>query len=198
MRHKSSLGGAYFERMYADDPDPWRFETSPYEKAKYDHTIAALPAAHFRRVFEVGCANGILTRRLAERCDELIAVDIVDRAIATARRRCADIPNVDVRKVSVPEQVVEGPFDLVVLSEVAYYWDSIDLQKAATYFSDAIEPGGHILLVHWIGETDYPKSGDEAVAELRQNAGGAFVETLSERLPEYRLDIWRKTAHPTR
>ena len=32
----------YFERLYARDPDPWRFATSEYERDKYAATLAAL------------------------------------------------------------------------------------------------------------------------------------------------------------
>jgi hypothetical protein len=33
------LGPAFFDDLYATDPDPWRFESSPYEAEKYDATI---------------------------------------------------------------------------------------------------------------------------------------------------------------
>ena len=36
------MGAAYFDALYAVDDDPWGFATSPYERAKYDRTLAAL------------------------------------------------------------------------------------------------------------------------------------------------------------
>ena len=41
-RPAASLPAAYFEAIYERDPDPWRFQTSAYERAKYDATLAAL------------------------------------------------------------------------------------------------------------------------------------------------------------
>jgi hypothetical protein len=79
-----------------------------------------------------------------------------------------------------------------VLSEGAYYWDSGDIQRAGAYFGQVVQEGGYLLLVHWSGETDYPKSADEAVGELREAAGAAFTEALTRRHANYRLDLWQR------
>ena len=42
-RGDQSLAADFFDTLYQADPDPWRFETSDYEAAKYAATIAALP-----------------------------------------------------------------------------------------------------------------------------------------------------------
>jgi hypothetical protein len=47
---RDSLAPDYFESLYADDPDPWRFASSAYERNKYETTLAALSVATFRRV----------------------------------------------------------------------------------------------------------------------------------------------------
>jgi len=192
MRRSTSIDPSYFEQLYAADSDPWQFETSEYERAKYDRTLAALPQQRFRRALEIGCANGVLTARLAERCEKLIAVDVVDSAIESARKRCAGASGVTIRKAQIPSQRIDGPFDLILVSEVAYYWDDSDLAAAAAYFCEALADSGHLMLVHWTGETDYPKSADEAVTALWQFAEGRFTEIRKERHDRYRLDLWRK------
>ena len=42
-----SLPPGYFDDVYRANPDPWAFATSPYEAAKYDATLAALPNARY-------------------------------------------------------------------------------------------------------------------------------------------------------
>jgi SAM-dependent methyltransferase len=192
MRKTCSLDPSYFEALFAENPDPWNFETSAYEQEKYDHTLAALPEPRFRHALEIGCANGALTVRLAQRCDLLVAVDVVDRALGRARARCAGLTNVAIRKARIPRDRPQGPFDLVLLSEVAYYWDSTDLADAADYFQEVVEPNGFLLLVHWTGETDYPKTADEAVSELQRLLEPEFTVAMHERLTRYRLDLWRR------
>ena len=190
MRRTQSIAPDYFEKLYADHGDPWGFETSAYEAAKYDHTLAALPRPRYRRALEIGCANGVLTGRLANRCDDLLGVDVSDTALAAARARCADRPHVRFEKRQLPGDAPAGPFDLILLSEVVYYWDRDDVARAGAWLRTAAASGGDLLLVHWTGETDYPLSGDEAVVALAE-AVGRFDTLAAERRDQYRLDLWR-------
>ncbi|MGL6044624.1 MAG: SAM-dependent methyltransferase, partial [Sandaracinobacteroides sp.] len=63
-----SLPPAYFDALYRDDPDPWRFATSGYEAGKYAATMDALPRGRYGSALEVGCSIGVLTAELARRC----------------------------------------------------------------------------------------------------------------------------------
>jgi SAM-dependent methyltransferase len=191
MRRDKSIPPDWFEGLYRDDPDPWQFETSEYEAAKYDATLAALPRARYARAFEPGCANGVLTARLAERCDALLAADVSHTALAAARARCAHRPQVRFETLSLPGEAPAGPFDLVLLSEIIYYWDRDDLARAAAWLAGAVPSGGDVLLVHWTGETDYPLGGDEAVDGLAALLGDAIEPLRADRRARYRLDLWR-------
>ena len=113
-------------------------------------------------------------------------------ALAAARARCAELPHVLFEQRQVPAQSPAGRFDLVLLSEVIYYWDRDDLARSADYLRDHVAPGGDILLVHWTGNTDYPLSGDEAVEGLRVMLGSAVEVIRAERREQYRLDLWRR------
>lgn len=191
MRRERSIDPEYFETLYRDQGDPWDFETSPYEAAKYQETLAALPAARFGRVLEVGCANGVLTAQLGPRCDALLAVDVSETALAAANARCADQPNIRIERRRLPVEAPDEQFDLVLLSEVVYYWDSADIAAMGAYLDGAVGSGGYVMLVHWIGETDYPKGGDDAVAELHAALGERVFVERSDRHDAYRLDLWR-------
>jgi hypothetical protein len=52
----------------------------------------------------------------------------------------------------------------------------------------SVDPGGQVLLVHWLGSTDYPLTGDDA-AELFMRALGRSVHRFRHvRTEAYRLD----------
>ena len=179
----ASLDRSYFDSIYEADADPWRFASSPYERAKYAATLAALGGRRYRLALEVGCSIGVLTRSLAERCDALIATDISDRPLAEARRRSADAPWVRFERMAAPKEWPDGRFDLILLSEVVYYLAPDDVAALAARVRDTLALGGDLVLVHWTGETDYPLSGDEAAELLLREAGEDLREIKS---PEVR------------
>ncbi len=188
-----SLPPAYFDDVYAANADPWGFETSPYEAAKYAATLAALPRARYASAFEAGCSIGVLTERLAARCDRLLAVDVAEAALALARARLAEVPNVTVERRVLPDDFPDSPddgapFDLVLVSEVGYYFSEPDLARFRTHCAGALIPGGTLLLVHWTPPVpDYPITGD-AVHDAFL-ADPAFRHVSGSRAPEYRLDL---------
>jgi SAM-dependent methyltransferase len=191
MRKTTSLAPEYFEKLYRDDPDPWDFETSDYEAGKYAETIKSLGSEQAASALEVGCANGVLTRSLADHCQSLLAIDVSATALRAAQLRCANLRHVTFRLAGIPDDAVTGLFDLIVLSEVAYYWDAADAERAAAIFKSQHTSGGRVLLVHWLGETDYPVSGDEAVERLHCSLGDLVQVENATRNERYRLDLWR-------
>ena len=181
-----SIDAAYFQDLYDADPDPWRFASSPYEAAKYAATLGALPRARYHRALDVGCAIGVLTRQLAERCDQLVAIDVADAAIEQARARCAGLAHVSVERRAVPDETPAGPLDLAVVSEVGYYLSPSDLARFERQLAARVVPGGHVVLAHWTGQTDYPLTAEAvhsafAAPDWRAvSAGGTDA---------YRLDV---------
>lgn len=188
-----SLDVGYFDRLYAANPDPWRFETSAYEHAKYAATIAALPRARYRRGVEIGCSIGVLTEQLATKCDGLLGVDVAAAALATARSRCARLDNVEFAQLSFPDDRPEGNFDLIVMSEVLYYFDKTRMPALAdTIIAMAIK-GADIVLIHWLGPTpDYPMTGDAAVEAFIAAVGARATVGVQQRQDAaYRMDCLR-------
>ncbi len=154
-----TMGRAYFEEMYAQANDPWAFESSWYEQRKYALTLAALPRERYRRAFEPGCSNGVLSSLLAERCDELLAMDLLPSVVARARARLASHPGARVVEGAIPCDWPRGTFDLIVLSEVAYYLTGIGLRETLVRLRQSMCPGGTLVSVHYLLETNYPLKG---------------------------------------
>jgi cyclopropane fatty-acyl-phospholipid synthase-like methyltransferase len=186
---RPTLKPDHFDALYAADPDPWNFAASPYERAKYTLTLDAIPKSRSRSALEVGCSIGVLTRLLASRCDSLLAVDAAQAPLAEARRGCGDLPSLRIEQMFVPKQWPGGVFDLILLSEVVYYLSREDVGRLATSVTRSLVPDGSVILVHWTGLTDYPLSGDEAVALFIEQMGMACVVRRADRYAEFRLDV---------
>jgi alkylation response protein AidB-like acyl-CoA dehydrogenase len=174
-KHDGSLPPSYFQRVYERSGDPWNFETSEYEAGKYGRSLAALPRQRYKSVLEVGCSIGVFTAQLASRADSLLAVDVSEIARDAARKRCASLPGVRILRMQIPQEEPSGLFDLIVVSEVAYYWQPEDLDRAIDMFARHQSAGSHLLLVHYTKPVpDYPLTGDQ-------------VHEIWLRRPEWRL-----------
>jgi SAM-dependent methyltransferase len=179
----------YFEQLYARDEDPWDLATSDYERRKYDATLGAVAdLAPIGRALEVGCSVGVLTARLAPLCRELVAVDCSAAAVARARARLDGAPGVAVERRCLPDDTPAGPFDLILCSEVLYYWDAALLREGLAGLRAALAPGGALLAVHWRGPVrHYPMGGDDVHRLLLAERDG-LVHARSLERPRYRLD----------
>lgn len=187
-RRTGTIAPDYFETLYRTDPDPWRFRTSDYERGKYAATLEALTRPRYARALEVGCSIGVFTAQLAQRCDAVLAIDGSATALEAARAACSDLPHVRFEQRIVPDGFPAGSFDLIVLSEVLYYLHAADLERVAAQAAEALEPGGDLILCHWLGETDYPLTGREATERF---VGATLRPPLSHavlRDGAYRLD----------
>ena len=154
------LSNAYFEDIYRDEDDPWGFASKWYEARKYALTLAALPRKRYERAFEPGCAIGVLSEQLASRCDLLVASDPMAKVAELAKKRLARFRGAEVRTSAIPDQWPDGSFDLVVLSEVAYYLTHDGVDALLARIDGSLDEGGHVVAVHYTKETDYPLTGD--------------------------------------
>jgi cyclopropane fatty-acyl-phospholipid synthase-like methyltransferase len=184
-----TLEPAYFDAVYASDPDPWKFASSAYERDKYAITLAALPQSRYVSALEIGCAIGVLTEELASRCDRLLAIDAARTPLKEARRRCAELSTVRFEQMFVPEQWPDGAFDLILLSEIVYYLSADDVVRLASRVSASLASEGNVVLVHWTGETDYPLTGDEAAELFIACMDQTMLAERRDRHHAFRLDV---------
>lgn len=191
MARRDTLGRGHFESLYAERPDPWRLATSDYERRKHAATLAALPRPRYARGFEVGCAFGVLTAQLGRRCDDLLAAEPVASALARARQHNAGTPAIRFASLFVPGDWPADRFDLVVLSEVIDYLGEGDVLRLAERVAGSLDPGGDVVLVHWVGKKRGPPSGDEASDRFVAALAGRTAVLRAERNPDYRLDVLR-------
>ena len=191
-----SLPTDYFTRMYAGSDDPWGFRSRWYEQRKRDVTLAALTEPRYRRAFEPGCSIGVLTAGLAARCDEVVASDIDDRALAAALTATHDLDHVLVTRLEVPAAWPDGMFDLVVVSELGYYLEPGALDLLLDRAIGSLSPHGTLLACHWRHPVaDYPATGDEVHERLLARA--ELTSAVRHEEEDFRLDLLTRGAAPS-
>lgn len=120
-----------------------------------------LPTARARgtgRALDAGCGTGLHTQVLADRFNEVLAVDLSAPMIDYARTRrgrgnvryeCCDLLSVTVG--------TDGPFDAVVCAYTLHHLP--DLTAALWHLRSLIRPGGVVLLVDVVdGRRPVPRS----------------------------------------
>lgn len=185
----------YLHAMYAESDDPWQIGAGFYERRKREIVLACLPQQRFRSAFEPGCGTGELTLPLAERCDRVLATDLVPRAVQLARQRLgssydeAGGSGVEIRQLGIPDWPSDRRFDLVVLSELGYYVSPPDWRNAIGRMAETLLEPWTVVACHWM----------RPFAERLQSTDDIHA-AIGERLPErrllllqdadFRLEVW--------
>ena len=157
----------YLNKFYEGKEDPFNF-ASPYEIGKYEHTLRLLEGKTFRRALEVGAAEGIFTEMLAPVCEELIGIEVADIAVERALQRLSHLPQVKFLQAALPNDMPDGTFDLIIVSDVLYYFPKDVLTDLLRAFERSLEPGGMIFSLHYRGRIGAPILGDEVHDLMKQ------------------------------
>jgi SAM-dependent methyltransferase len=169
------LPDGYFDALYESSTDPWQLGSRWYERRKYAITLALLPQERYRHAFEPGCSVGVLTGLLSARCDHVTAVDIAERALVQADARLRQSGQREA--VTLLQRSLDMPwppddFDLVVISEVAYYFDAVALRTIVDREVSRLQSNTTLITAHWRHPVaDYPLSGDAATDVIGATPG---------------------------
>ncbi len=179
----------YCETQYRNNRDPWSFRTRWYEKRKRALILACLPASHYHRVYEPGCANGELLAALAGRSDEIIGSEGVKAAALLAKKRVENFSNARVVQGWIPEDFPAGAFDLIVFGEIGYYLSLNDLLDSIKRMDRALFRGGTLVACHWRHPiAGCPLSGDSIHHAINRRISlGPLVHHLEA---DFVLDVW--------
>lgn len=185
---------AYFESLYGGSDDPYGLRTRWYEERKRALLLAALPHRRYARVYEPGCGAGELTVALAARCDRVLASDFSPQARASAQARTAALPNVRIAAHALPQDFphAEGPFDLVVVSELGYFLTDDAMQTLARCCADALSADGVLVACNWRPDFEARVLSTDAVH--RAFAATGLARTVAHTEGDFVLDVWCRDA----
>lgn len=167
------------EDYYRDGKPPWDTDVTPPELVALVEGHSALPPG---RVLELGCGTGTNATYLARRGWEVVAVDLIDRAVDQARDKaaaagvavrlmCGDVTRLD-------ELDAPGPYDLFF--DLGCYC-GIPPHRRDAYaaaLTHRAAPGARLLMFGYGPEAfDDPISGVTADELRARFAGWELVET---------------------
>ena len=139
----------FSERIHGKSIKPraeliWGWST-PAGKQRIERRIEALKdnaqidSRH--RVLELGCGTGLVSRRIAESCKELIAIDISDELLAVAKEKSSK-SNIQYLMQDIhAASFEENSFDAVIGSSILHH---LEINRALREIYRLLKPGGHI------------------------------------------------------
>lgn len=190
---------AHFEALYAANEDPWNVRGAWYERRKRAVLLASLARPHYRSVYEPGCGNGEMSAALALRCERLLASDGSPSALAAARRRLQEGADpastapghVRFEQLGLPDEwPADTRFDLVVISEFAYYLDAAALDDMLRRARASLDDDGELVLCHYLHGFDDHITPTATVHAMAGRLPG-LVRTLHHRDADFLLEAWQ-------
>jgi LmbE family N-acetylglucosaminyl deacetylase len=183
-----AVGADHFESMFEQSRDPWGYDSEPYEADRFARTIAALGQRRYAHALELGCANGALTARLIAHCDAILATDVSYAALDAARARLDGENAVTFEQGSLPDDLPQGQFDLIVISDMLYYLGLHGICRLMTDLQQRARSECRIVITNYLGETDCALSGEMA-AEIALAHLPGWTRVKADRTDRLRIEV---------
>lgn len=119
------------------DPEPWN------HNIHYHRVVLAVVPAGCRRALDLGCGEGMLTRRLRERSEVVVGLDRDRRSIALAQGQRPDGVHYVLGDLLAPP-LVPGSFDLVCAVAALHHGDA---RAGLRRMAELLTPGGVLVVV---------------------------------------------------
>jgi 2-polyprenyl-3-methyl-5-hydroxy-6-metoxy-1,4-benzoquinol methylase len=174
------------ELLYRSQVDPYGFSREA-EQMRFRCACRMLDAVmlgrRFQYALEIGCAEGMFTIELANRCNSVFAVDISSIALERARQRCRAAKNIEFGEWDLRTGKLERSYDLIVATGVLEYLSRPrDLRDVCQRLVEALHLGGYLLVGTTIQDDDIERSWVARWLSL-----GANINSLVGQHPSLRL-----------
>jgi SAM-dependent methyltransferase len=151
FRDSRESGRTELDAEFDRREDPWRYSELPIQQERVRRELAMIDAvrgaACFGKALEVGCAEGLFTEQLVDRCDSVLALDISPVALARARQRRPWDHRVRFAEWDLRTDPLPDSYDLIVIIHaLEYIRNPIAVRRARAKLVDGLRPGGYLLV----------------------------------------------------
>ena len=130
---------ADFDRIARLDAQPWEMDDGYVERL-----LERLPDP-CARALEIGCGTGRVTRRLADRCREVVALDASPEMIRVAAERSGEHANIRYEWIDLERfEAAPSSFDAVVSVNALHH---LPLRSSLAGMRDWVAAGGALLIL---------------------------------------------------
>jgi cyclopropane fatty-acyl-phospholipid synthase-like methyltransferase len=182
------------ERLYLEHGIIWNYRSSPYERQKYEHTLACLLRGRraSASALEVGCSVGVFSKMLAAHFYKVTAIDISKEALRLAADYNRAEKNIGFVRSDLQSLSLGLRYDVIVCAEMLYFIPKEDVQKVCFNLDKHLNANGIIILVMGISSNE-PAGHDTASWEqiLAVHFQQVFRETVQDPRRPYHIAVFR-------
>lgn len=144
----SGKDAASMEDFFSRCEDPWRLKDIARHGPRIEIFRAVLQqhGSRFRRLLDIGCAEGFVTDHLHDLADFTLGIDVSPTAIQRAVRDYGHTCSFKV--AGIGDFRSDEPFDTIVITGVLYYCPSDSRQLINDNISLHLASGGLLLISH--------------------------------------------------
>lgn len=137
----------YFELKYIRN-NPYRVNGSFYDIEQCNRAVEIIKGRRYSSILEIGCGNGYLLERYSSLSDRVIVTDISRLALKRAKERLKGKKHIEFRQSDLLKEDINEKFDLVICSEVLYYFTLDQLKGVVPKILNYIKKDGNLLSIH--------------------------------------------------
>jgi hypothetical protein len=126
----------------------------------------------------------------------VLACDYSIKAVALAQAKLSQCGNVRIEQRAIPQEWPgdsAGTFDLIVVSELAYYLTGPELALLASRCENSLAIGGEVLACHW-RQAFHDRLQSTESAHAAFHAQASFSRVIQYLENDFVLEVWRKHA----
>lgn len=170
--------------------EPWYVSSRASQQDRYARALRLI-RRHVPRpalAADIGCAEGVFTRRLAGQADRVLAVDCRGARLSGLRAESGDAGNIETREGDFPRMTPPaGGCDLLTALEVLYYFEDGRREEFIDRCHAWLRPGGWLLV-----SANVFRGAPFTVASLRETVRRRFrivAEDAIHRRFYYRMEL---------
>lgn len=128
-----------FDRLALLDEDGWTHNNH------YHNFLLRHLTANCSKALDIGCGTGAFSRRLAERAQHVVGLDLSTEMIRVARSRSPHVQNLEYRCVDIMAwDLPAESFDCIATIATLHHLPS---REVLSKLRDGLKPGGVLLVV---------------------------------------------------
>jgi SAM-dependent methyltransferase len=128
-----------FDRLALLDEDDWNHNNH------YHPFLLAQVPTNCQRALDIGCGSGEFSRRLAERSEQVLGLDLAPEMIRLAQERSRGLPNLEFEVADVlTRQLPPESYDCIVSIATFHH---LPLAEILPRIKAALKPGGVLLVL---------------------------------------------------